>query len=400
MGNSGGPMYSLSLAIFYLCLIKFQIKEESFVTKIEPFLHAVPNLFCVSTSVYLWGSVNANPAGFGCWIAPYPQNCIHNPDVECIRGENAVRFRYILSGVPVFVCFVVSFIIMLVICWTVFAQHQKIDKYIHSWQQEPTIEKRCCLFRLFCIPPKSADIQTNSGLYLPNVRRNQEVLSQACMFIASLLITNVFSYAYRLVEQKSGDAVFALALLAKMFQPLQGMFNIIAYTHPYVKSVRKHSDLSWSQAFCTVIRKGGDLDGFTRRRRSSLNFAATITPHVNSKCLEGKAHNLGSSIKYFKRSENVTSTASRSNNMLQISRKPSSDVEPSANNDVDKVNKSEYDNESIRFKVSEDDHKKNQSSDGDIDSRLMDGQKDVSKQITVFEDSYQQQKDTKLLSLR
>mmetsp|Transcript_20291 Transcript_20291/g.20562 ORF Transcript_20291/g.20562 Transcript_20291/m.20562 type:complete len:384 (-) Transcript_20291:553-1704(-) len=270
MGTLGGALYSFSLAIFYMCSIKFHMREKEIEKVVEPFLHIIPNILCVGSSLFICIAGYANPAGFGCWIAPYPQDCVQNPDVTCVRGEQAFSYRWLLSGVPVLVSFSGSFIIMIIVSWEVFTRHKRNDSYLRSWRQTPTPDKnRFSRFRLSRKDSTPA-VASASGTTSPsNNRKNREVFLQACLFIGSLLITNIFSYVYRIVEQVNGKAGFGIVLLAKIFQPLQGMFNIIAYTHPHVTALRRNSDYSWFRAFCIVVSKGGDFDGSRQRRRSS-----------------------------------------------------------------------------------------------------------------------------------
>lgn len=78
--------YSLSLAVFYLGVIKYNMKDAKFAHKIEPYLHGFTNLFSWVSAIFLISTGSFNNAGYGCWIAPYPEGCVHDPDVECIRG--------------------------------------------------------------------------------------------------------------------------------------------------------------------------------------------------------------------------------------------------------------------------------------------------------------------------
>ena len=86
LGASGSPLYSLSLTIFYLCAIKFNVKDARFRQSIEPYLHAVSNIWAWFSAIFVLSTGYINNAGSGCWIAPYPEDCAHNAEVDCIRG--------------------------------------------------------------------------------------------------------------------------------------------------------------------------------------------------------------------------------------------------------------------------------------------------------------------------
>ena len=86
LGVSGSPLYSLSLAIYYLCVIKFNMTDDQFQKRVEVYLHAVSNALVWFSSIFLLVRGYFNVTIANCWISPYPSDCIHNPDVDCIRG--------------------------------------------------------------------------------------------------------------------------------------------------------------------------------------------------------------------------------------------------------------------------------------------------------------------------
>ena len=53
VGHNGTLFYSLSLNIFYLCLVKYQVKRDNFCHRIEPFLHGVPIAWAFASGSYI-----------------------------------------------------------------------------------------------------------------------------------------------------------------------------------------------------------------------------------------------------------------------------------------------------------------------------------------------------------
>ena len=86
VGAIGSPLYSLSIAIYFLCTIVYDIKQAAFRERFERYLHMFPSLFPLCAAVFLVSTGSFNTAGYGCWIAAYPEGCTHDPDVDCIRG--------------------------------------------------------------------------------------------------------------------------------------------------------------------------------------------------------------------------------------------------------------------------------------------------------------------------
>ena len=108
------------------------------------------------------------------------------------------------------------------------------------------------------------------------VHIEEEVISQALLYIFAFVITYIFPFIGRVVQIKVKKQVpFCLLILSQTFMPLQGFFNVFVYTRPHVKSIRKNNpDYSWFKAFWIAFKAGGDNDsvgqthGFTEIRIS------------------------------------------------------------------------------------------------------------------------------------
>lgn len=89
VGTVGSFLYNLSLSVYYLAVLKFNMKERDISRKVEPFLHVIPNGFSIATGIFL--AVNKQYAplqnAHACWVGVYPPGCLGNPDVICERGN-------------------------------------------------------------------------------------------------------------------------------------------------------------------------------------------------------------------------------------------------------------------------------------------------------------------------
>ena len=80
----GIPSYSLSLAILYICIIKYEMPDERFAKKVEPFLHFFSNLLALMTPCLSLIFVNTSDT-WNCWAFPYyPNECQESDGAECI----------------------------------------------------------------------------------------------------------------------------------------------------------------------------------------------------------------------------------------------------------------------------------------------------------------------------
>ncbi len=84
-GNVGSAFYSTILATFYLSTITFKITPAKF-ARYEKWLHIITNLLLWPSTFYLAATGNFNFLWPFCWTNPYPNDCLNNPDVDCIRG--------------------------------------------------------------------------------------------------------------------------------------------------------------------------------------------------------------------------------------------------------------------------------------------------------------------------
>ena len=65
----------------------------------------------------------------------------------------------------------------------------------------------------------------------------------------------------RILEHQGKRIPFFLLELGRLFNPLQGLFNILVYSRPHVSSLRSnHPEYSWLKAFWLTVRTGGDHD--------------------------------------------------------------------------------------------------------------------------------------------
>ena len=124
MGISGSKLYNCALSVYHVSVIKFGVQEKTFKKKIDFGVTSSPmslpwesqsfyklegtlTLWMVSHSMisYYFEPVlirsDSNtfrhafpPEDANCWLSAVPKECLHDPDVDCTRGEkNALVYR-------------------------------------------------------------------------------------------------------------------------------------------------------------------------------------------------------------------------------------------------------------------------------------------------------------------
>ncbi len=255
LGTCGTIWYSLSLSIYFLLVVKFNLPDQKITKTYEPFLHAFPILYSTSISIYTYATHNINPSGPICWIDSRPSGCEDDPDVDCISIGSKYLLQFLGVGIPFVIVFVLNCILMGVLWWTVKTQIKKSQSYRYSWiigqgknqdqsrdhdQEEEEGNNLCskgCQL-LSCCPfspcnNKKGDDDKNlqnvsplaARLSRPSrsaVQKMKEICHRAFAYIIGYLLTYSFSFISRLIAMAgTGSVPFVFIFLARFFYPLQ-----------------------------------------------------------------------------------------------------------------------------------------------------------------------------------
>jgi hypothetical protein len=217
-------MYSFSLNLYYLCIIKYNMREKRFQRKIEPFIHIIPAVWSVGGSTFALFSKMFNPGkstflnlslmfsqeahthriieyhhraigpSGGCFLSSKPLGCHKNDDVECERGENGPRFFLFYGAIPNFLCIIGIITTLVTIYAAVRSQEKKMNKYRI---------KRVSYKRSTRVAEPGYEENSNG-----NERERKKLekkpkkikskgrrfLKLACLYVSGFMLTYVFSY--------------------------------------------------------------------------------------------------------------------------------------------------------------------------------------------------------------
>ncbi len=205
-----------------------------------------------------------------------------------ITRENAFKFQWIFTAVPILVCFIINTFIMFVMVRSVFTLQRKMNRLSNSFRRSSHGEEsivRKFMRRMSSLRSSQRNEDHNDTI-LPNTQssitrpprlRSSMVIRQSAMerclrmqailYLSSFLLTYIFTYTYRIVYQQTGSAPFVLVLLPRIFRPLQGLFNVIIYTRVRVSRMQSSTGYSWFRAFYKVVTSFDDHDDTTRSER-------------------------------------------------------------------------------------------------------------------------------------
>ncbi len=332
-GCNGTVLYSLSLTIYFLLVIRYELPDATIKKRVEPYLHAVPILFALTTSIYILATNNFNPAGTVCWVAAEPAGCEHDNEVDCVSKGNVDTLKWVSVGVPLLSVFGFNCIMLALILWTAYHKTMKSQSYGKSWittteslssithvdnhgrnvaveKQNKKSQAKCScnlllnLLRfVLCRKNEAESKEVESSVISPlaarfsrkskaSILRLQEVSNRAMAYIIGYLLTFLFSALYRIIIQTTGaESPFAIIFLSRLLFPLQGFFNVMVFTYPHVSTYRKkHPGYSYLHALWEVVKSGGDNDEVRpgrASRRNSLRKQQKVLEQVMSKNRKG-----------------------------------------------------------------------------------------------------------------
>lgn len=200
-------LYNGVLSYYYLLTIRFGVKEKTFATRFEPWMHALAIAYPLFTSLIGagMGFYHELELGPGCWVTDYPAGCLDDTG-EC----KSPLIAWIFSGIWVVVVLLSIVVNNLVIFLAVKEQLTRGRR--HSIQ---------------------SDRQT---------KRIQAVATQAFLYVAAFFGTFVWNVTLRIMESRYYDAqdqatFFPLLVVQAVLVPSTGVFNLCIYLRPrYLKT--------------------------------------------------------------------------------------------------------------------------------------------------------------------
>jgi hypothetical protein len=258
--------YNTSLCIYYLCAIRYKMKDLKFRKRIEPWLHFI----CLSLSlqnsvIYLFGKTyNPSPIEGWCTTTAYPWVCGLRSESkeECEkRNVNAALRRYgtYFALFGFFVGFILLIGSMALIIWSVYRQERLLKAYItnvygarqtrkQQQDQQQEVEDGAAV-----VPDESKNLASSRSRH----RLTKVILYQALAYVLAFLIcqSNVF---VSLAQNAERTGIYRKSVGSQVYhlvtRPLQGFFNLIVFLGHKVYNLRQvQREMSNCQALWHVL---------------------------------------------------------------------------------------------------------------------------------------------------
>jgi multidrug transporter EmrE-like cation transporter len=330
--STATPVYMSSLCIHYFFLVQNKIPKRKFERQVEPWLHAVPLIWGIVDATSLLGLDLIHQNDVVCWVAPEPYDCIYNEELECEHGKRFYFWRWIfgagahITGMSTLLLFLFVKMFMTVrlrgregeehgtddvtgagtddVTGTgtgikskegggksekvAYPQEDfKDDVGIASAKhQEPPRSKKSSIVSTSKMKESSSSHQNEKKrkLYL----RSKEAFIQSLMYTSCFFTCWFWIYLNCIYVRNRVKMPYWMRILMWIFFPLQGLFNILAFTRPHVLKllqVKNNETMTYWKAFWEVIKSGGDIS--IRLAEKRLNGMRRKTNIVEKNSLEG-----------------------------------------------------------------------------------------------------------------
>jgi hypothetical protein len=133
----GTVLYNACLALYYLLVVRYGLKNEYIAKRVEPWMHLVAIGFALSIGIAGLALGLFNQTLHNCAISAYPRFCTQSYEnkgpTTCIRGDNARFYKLAFWVVPVCCVMVWLAVSMFLIYWKI----RTLERGSSHFQSQP-----------------------------------------------------------------------------------------------------------------------------------------------------------------------------------------------------------------------------------------------------------------------
>ncbi len=226
-------LFNPILCIYYLCSIRFKIKDDRFSRVIEPVMYFTVIAFCliVTTAGLLYGQFNPSPTTYPwCGISRYPWWCTEDL-TECAyeRGDYEKSVPMLKAGnAAVVLGAMVVIVSMIAVTLHIYCQERMLKAIAYSSLTDRD--------------------QNRFRLYKKNMMYTKDAVISALLY--TVVFFTVWHYPFIRIFRGNANEVRAEQVLRLIFRPSQGFFNLIIFIYHKVRNIKTHCpNISVREAF-------------------------------------------------------------------------------------------------------------------------------------------------------
>ena len=304
-------MYNSSICIYYLAIIKYSKKEEYIRTTLEPWFHGISTIAPITFAIIVLVNEAFNAADSMCFFWPNrPPHCNGYNDTEipkgfkipCGRGDLTDKWYGSLLGVGGHMLLIattpaVIVITMMIMYRSILKIELKLQRYgvgalrlraqrFSRFNNRPIMLRKCGTTS--CSSSSGIHENENEHSFIRRKLASIYDFSTTCFHRNSMSRSNNIAFQKRAVLHMAigyGVAWFftfapyilyyfsktEIPLVLPIFTPLQGLYNLIVYMSPKVRSahISRIRKVSWREAIVKAwLSKGEERKGRGFRPRN------------------------------------------------------------------------------------------------------------------------------------
>jgi len=321
VGFSTGALYTCSLNLYYLAIVKYEKSDEYIRKKLEVYFHAIPIGISILGSIVVLVSHNLNvdPTGL-CWLPVHdPPHCIGFEDgtirdgftIPCGRGRDTKLIYILLFALVAVSPPIIITISLMLIYKAVVEIEARLSKYGAASLRIPGVSvvratitavtakegstersavattnnniggnsgfcprtflcNNCSTF-LRCKNNSGSRTSTSTPKKSSSSSKSRTVMHKAISYSISYVLTWVFATIVFFLNVSEKNVPLTITYLLAIFSCLQGFYTLIIYIYPKVILIHKKEKVSWMQAIIVAFQSRR-----RQKRTSSCNGISSI----------------------------------------------------------------------------------------------------------------------------
>lgn len=219
------------LHIYYLLRLRFGMDDKNFSIRVEPVLCLLSLGISIGLTIGAFNKgdiINPSPTDPFCVPYSYPMNCTKetNPDCRGESGSNRGSF-HLVYRLTLGTSFCTIVIIMGLLVDKFYRMKRKMERIINDKSKEEDESHT------------SSSSDQNHAALIQAVEQYKIVTFQAGLYITAFFLTYAFSAMEHIrVVMGYEDTNAILGILRMIFQPLQGVFNLIIFVIQKIFAIR------------------------------------------------------------------------------------------------------------------------------------------------------------------
>ena len=247
IGNVACSNINGILNIYYLCMLRFNMPERAFRNYLEtPLYIATLALSIVGPCLALLNQEILNPSPNDPYCIPnsYPDDCTKEENPDCRGGGGRGTYSPGFMATLAIATFTLL-VTMTLIVHSFYRNERKLRKAVKDKQIQEDDEEFQALL----------NAQQMSGI----------ITRQALLYIAAFVLTWIFGFFevvwYTDAIEVTDRGARTISILRIIFQPLQGLFNLMIFVYHKVHTHRNADEsLTVSEAFAKIFLFPGQME--------------------------------------------------------------------------------------------------------------------------------------------